>query len=92
MHCIFQALQNEIGSLQDQIAKMMKASQQTLSDTNIESQNFMKQAITDLSERLKVLELQARQKHEQLMEKDEMWNDYKVRPNVICFFDYLNLC
>ena len=56
----------------------MAASEQSLKETSLESQNFMKQAITDLSERLKVLERQAKQKKEELQERDRSWGAYKV--------------
>ena len=69
----------------------MKASQKTLSDANMENQNFMKQAITDLMERLKVLEIQAKQKNVELREKDQTWNDYKVHELYIYLLHWHNL-
>ena len=81
---IFKVLQQEISSLQEQITRMIETFQQTLNDVNDDSEDLMKQAITDLSERLRVLELQTKQKQKYFKDKDESWKDYKV-----IAYDYL---
>ena len=57
---------------------MNRASQQLMSEASLESRDLIKQTVTDLNDRLKTLEMQAREREQDLVEKNQSWKDYQV--------------
>ena len=56
---------------------MSNVSQQLLTDSTTESKNLIRQTVGDLSERLQTLENQAREKEQELLERNRQWRLYQ---------------
>ena len=61
-----EALQQEIAALQAEIGVMNKSSQQLMAEAGAGSRELIRQAVTDLNERLRLLEQQARENEQHL--------------------------
>ena len=76
---LFQILQEELQTVQMEVAKMRQASEQLMLDASFESRNIVKQTIHDLNERLLALEKHAEQKKERLQLEEQQLKLFEVK-------------
>jgi len=74
----FQILQEELQTVQAEVAKMSQTSEHLVLDANTESRNVIRQTIADLNERLLTLERHADQKKAKLILEEQQLKLYQV--------------
>ena len=74
----FQILQEELQTIQAEVAKMSQTSEHLVLDANTESRNVIRQTIDDLNERLLTLERHADQKKAKLILEEQQLKLYQV--------------
>ncbi|XP_033126157.1 nesprin-1-like isoform X2 [Anneissia japonica] len=70
-------LQNELQSFQEQLKVMNDACEMIVAEADVRDKNLIKQALSDLNERLTTLEKEAQQKEQDLVEKNKQFQEYQ---------------